>query len=270
MKKIVLGSSWKMHKTLREAEQYIHVLKDNLDLVERFRVFLAVAFPYLLETSKMVAGTSIMITAQNMHWEEKGAYTGEISAAMLEDVGVQMVIVGHPERKAFFNETDYTVNLKLITALKHNLIPLIVVGENREEKECGITEETISRQIKIALHGVEIFTDRPFYIAYEPIWAIGDSGVPADPAYAEKIHAHIRKVLRDLFSNRADEIPIIYGGNVNLKNCTDFLRKENVDGLFLGRSSYDPHAFIEIAQRIDAIEAATNSTLAAPIQQEQR
>jgi triosephosphate isomerase len=251
MKHIYLGTGWKMNKTRQETEQYFLVLRDLLKVEKGLTVFVAVPFPYLWKAKEMADGTSILIGAQNMHWEENGAYTGEVSVQMLVDMGADFVELGHSERRSYFNETDFTVNKKVLSAFEHHLIPLVCVGESLVEKEYGVAQETIARQLKIALHGVDSSSQQTIWIAYEPVWAIGEAGIPATPAYANEMHVFIRKTLSTLFEAEASEkIPILYGGSVNRDNCAAFMQAPHIDGLFIGRAAWDPVSFAEIAQLV--------------------
>lgn len=237
-KKIVAGN-WKMNTVPSETKKLINTLKDKFTNNSCDVVF-CVPFVNLTEALEAVKGTNIEIGAQNMHYEESGAYTGEISASMLADMGVKYVILGHSERRAFFAETDETVNKKTLKALKHNLVPIVCVGETLEQREQGITIDFIRMQIKIALFGVTAEQAKNIVIAYEPVWAIG-TGKTATSQQAEEVCKAIRKVLSEMYGETvANVIRIQYGGSVNGLNATELFSMNNIDGGLVGGASLKP------------------------------
>lgn len=247
MRQIWIGTTWKMNKTLSEAMRYFEYIKKNLPLPDRMRIFLVLPFTLLSQARDILTGTGILLGAQNMHWETAGEFTGEISPLMLADIGVDLVELGHSERRTYFNEDDYSVNKKVLAALAHNLIPLICVGEHLIEKEHGVAKEVVSRQVKIALHGVREEHCERILIAYEPVWAIGKQGIPASAQDADEIQAHIREVLIQAFGpKQGQKVPILYGGSVQLANASSFVMRPNVDGLFIGRAGLEPQSFLDI------------------------
>ena len=248
MKRIWLGSGWKMNKTLEETGDYIHILKNFLSLKKYdFNVFIVPPFTTLHYAGNLIKDSDIFLGAQNMHWESAGSFTGEISPLMLKDCGVTFIELGHSERRANFGETDILVNKKVLSAIDYDLRPLICIGENDYEKQVGVSKETVVRQIKIALYGVPEDKVQEILIAYEPVWAIGDNGIPADPDYANWIHQFIKKEISVLYNEKtASTIPILYGGSVNLKNAQSFVQQPEIDGLFIGRSSWKAEGFIKI------------------------
>jgi L-erythrulose 1-phosphate isomerase len=251
MKNLYIGTSWKMNKTRKETEQYFQVLCELLKGFDGPTIFTAIPFPYIWTAREMTDESSILIGGQNMHWEENGPFTGEVSVQMLVDMGVNFVELGHSERRSYYNETDFTVNKKVLSALEHNIIPLICIGENQAENEYGVGDLTIARQLKIALHGIEANTDKTFWIAYEPVWAIGEKGTPATPDYVGKMHTVIRETLTAKFVPEvAERVPVLYGGSVNLNNCKAFIQAPNVDGIFIGRAAWDAHSFFEIIKLV--------------------
>jgi triosephosphate isomerase len=193
-------------------------------------------------------GSEVLVGAQNMHFAEEGAFTGEISASMLVALGVSHVILGHSERRQYFAETDDTVNRKLITALKHHLVPIVCIGEKEEQRESGMTEQVLCRQISQAIHQIEVTRLRPMVIAYEPIWAIG-TGKTATPAIAAEAHLMIRSEVARLAGRPvADALRILYGGSVKPENAAALLSQPEIDGALVGGASLDPHSFTAIVK----------------------
>ncbi len=234
-----------MNKTPQEAVALINELKPLLVNAEAEVVFCppAVSLAAALEATK---GSNIGIGAQNMYFEESGAFTGEIAPNMLTEMGVKYVILGHSERRQYFAETDETVNKKVLKALEHNLIPIVCVGESLEQREQGITEDLVRLQTKIALRGVPAERAKEVVIAYEPIWAIG-TGRTATNEQAEEVCAAIRKVLKELYGGVAEEIRIQYGGSVKPSNAKEIFGMPNIDGGLVGGASLTKD-FAEIVQ----------------------
>lgn len=224
-----------MNKTPQEAVALINELKPLLANAEAEVVFCppAVSLAAALEATK---GSNIGIGAQNMYFEESGAFTGEIAPNMLTEMGVKYVILGHSERRQYFAETDETVNKKVLKALEHNLIPIVCVGESLEQREQGITEDLVRLQTKIALRSVPAERAKEVVIAYEPIWAIG-TGRTATNEQAEEVCAAIRKVLKELYGGVAEEIRIQYGGSVKPSNAKEIFGMPNIDGGLVGGAS---------------------------------
>lgn len=248
MKPVYLGTNWKMHKTIHESEEYANILKAASEtLPDGFTIFIIPPFLSLPRVSSILSGTRIKVGAQNMHWEPQGAFTGEISPLMLQEIGVEIVEIGHSERRQYFGETDFTVNKKVLSALRHGLTPLVCVGEPALEKSYGVEKEYVLRQVRIALHGVSREDLPNILLAYEPVWSIGESGVPAEPAYAESMHASIKETLSSQFGETAaSNVPVLYGGSVNAENASSFLRQEHIDGLFIGRAAWEANHFLQI------------------------
>ncbi|OGP88976.1 MAG: triose-phosphate isomerase [Deltaproteobacteria bacterium RBG_16_48_10] len=255
MKQVYLGTNWKMHKTIRESEEYANLLKETCDTIpDRFTIFIIPALLSLPRVSEILSGTKIKVGSQNMHWEPQGAYTGEVSPLMLREIGIQIVEIGHSERRQFFGETDYTVNKKVLSALQHGLTPLVCIGEPATEKTYGVEKQYVLRQMLIALKGVSPEDLSKIMLAYEPVWSIGESGVPAEPSYAESMHTGIRKALSDQYGKeRAETVPILYGGSVNSTNAGPFLLRQNIDGLFIGRSAWEVQGFLSIIRNMEKI-----------------
>jgi len=255
MKQIYFGTNWKMHKTIRESEEYAKLLKEASNTIpDRFTLFIIPPFLSLSRVSEILSGSRIRVGAQNMHWEPQGAYTGEVSPLMLREIGIQIAEIGHSERRQYFGETDYTVNKKVLSALRHGLTPLVCVGEPGIEKEYGTGREYVLRQIFISLKDVSPEDLSKIMLAYEPVWSIGESGVPAEPEYAEAMHTWIRRSLADRYGQeKAETVPILYGGSVNPKNAGPFLLRKNVDGLFIGRSAWEIHGFLGIIRDMEKL-----------------
>lgn len=234
-RKIIAGN-WKMNKTPKEAVALVQLLKDKID-TDKVDVALCVPAIDIIPVLDAVKGTKIAVGAQNMYFEDKGAYTGEISADMLAEVGVKYVIIGHSERRQHFSETNENVNKKVLKALEKGLTPIICVGETIEQRNKGITVEFIKIQVKSALQNVSIEQVEKIVMAYEPIWAIG-TGVTATSQQAEEICSVIRNVLEELYDkNVAEKIRIQYGGSVKGSNAKELFDMPNIDGGLIGGAS---------------------------------
>lgn len=255
MKKILLGTNWKMYKTVEEAKAYTEELKCLANDYNKFQFFIIPPYTDLWEIKNQLKNTTILFGAQNMHWESDGAFTGEISPNMLKEIGINIAEIGHSERRQYYNENDYTVNKKVLSALEYEFIPLICLGENLMEKDYGVSEDVISCQLKIALNGVSKQDALKIWIAYEPVWAIGTLGIPAEPSYASKIQTHIRTVLTQLYGKEyASKIHILYGGSVNEDNVVSMIKQPNTDGLFIGRAAWKIETFRKMCEQITALK----------------
>lgn len=243
-KKLIAGN-WKMYKVKDDALEFIY--RVNLDVPSKDVVDTVICAPavYLRDLVKR-EGENLRIGAQNMHYLEEGAYTGEISPNMIKTVGVTYVILGHSERRAYYNETDETVNLKVKAAIAHQLIPIVCVGESLEIREAGTTDAVVREQVIKAYKDVSKEDALKTVVAYEPIWAIG-TGKTATPTQANDTIKAIRGVLRELYNDAADEIRILYGGSVNVKNVEALLSESDIDGALVGGASLDPEAFLFLA-----------------------
>ncbi len=236
-RKTIIAGNWKMNNTPSQTKTFVEELKASIGKVKFCEVVLCVPFVDITNAIKATRGSKISIAAQNMHYAESGAYTGEISAKMLVELGVKYVVLGHSERRQYFGETDKTVNLKTISALEAGLRPIVCIGESLEEREQGVVFETIRRQVKIALLNVSEDQVKKVVIAYEPIWAIG-TGVTATSDQAQEVNASIREVLREMYGARtARAITIQYGGSMNAKNANELLSKPDIDGGLIGGAS---------------------------------
>jgi len=248
MKKLLLGTNWKMNKTLAEGMDYTHALMRVIKKYPQFDFFIIPPYTHLWKIRELIISenASLKLGAQNMHYEDAGQFTGEISPVMLKEIGVNIVELGHSERREYFNETDKTVNLKTLAALRHSFTPLICIGEKLEDKTYGVSKEMLAKQLKIALKNVPSGAIGKFWVAYEPVWAIGVNGIPAKASYVEEIHNFLRSVLIELYGNAGKNIPLLYGGSVNIDNAKDYVHFENLDGLFIGRSAWETDLFEEI------------------------
>jgi triosephosphate isomerase len=243
-----MAGNWKMNMLVAEAEALVNGLKEGLDGTEEVDVVVAPTYTGLYPVAKALKGSSIALAAQNLHWEASGAYTGEISAAMLLDVGCKYVIIGHSERRQYFGETDETVNKRLKAALAAGLVPIVCVGEILEERKSGRTWEVVGGQIREGLAGISRSDAEKLVIAYEPVWAIG-TGEVATPDQAQEIHAQIRGLIGELFDQGiADGLRIQYGGSVKPDNVQGLMDKADVDGALVGGASLKAESFLGIVK----------------------
>lgn len=235
-----------MNKTVEEARSLVFDMSRKLREIEGVEKVLCPPFPALLAASALLQGTEIGLGAQNLHWEEKGAFTGEVAPNMIAEF-CQYVIIGHSERRAYFGETDETVNRKLHAAIRHNLTPIVCVGETEDEYESGRTGEVVRRQISLGLADVDPAKAAGIIVAYEPVWAIG-TGKASSPENANAVLAdHIRPALTDLFGgDTAQAIRIQYGGSVNGSNAAEFFSQPDIDGALVGGASLKVDDFVAI------------------------
>jgi triosephosphate isomerase (TIM) len=248
MRKPLIAANWKMYKTPTETQSFLHTFLPLVKDQTRTEIVIFPPFIDLATALHSVKGSEVHVGAQTMHFAEEGAFTGEISAAMLVALGVTYVILGHSERRQYFRETDDTVNRKLVTALKHHLIPIVCVGEHEEQRESGMTEEVLRRQISQAIHQIDASRLRPMIIAYEPIWAIG-TGKTATPAIAAEAHLMIRsEVSRLVGRDFADGLRILYGGSVKPENAGALCSQPEIDGALVGGASLDPNSLAAIVK----------------------
>jgi triosephosphate isomerase len=243
-----IAGNWKMHKTIDEAVALVTELRELLEGVEDVNVAVCPPFPALMAVRDALEGSAIEVGAQNMHWEEAGAFTGAVSPPMLVDL-VDLVILGHSERRTIFGETDEMVNKKIHAALDHGLKPIVCVGENLEQNEAGETEAFVGEQVRAAFDGVTAEQARSMVVAYEPIWAIG-TGVPAHgPDAARIIGEVVRGSLAELYDDDvAQAIRIQYGGSVKPKNAEEFLGEAEIDGALVGGASLKAEDFAAIVR----------------------
>lgn len=238
-----------MNKLASEAAEYLRQLKAELPASQDYQVFVVMPYTALWKAVETVQDSPILIGAQNMHWADEGPYTGEISPKMLAEIGIHLVELGHSDRRALYNETDQDVNQKVKAALKHRLTPLVCIGERLSEKNFGASADFLSMQLRIALHGLSPAQAELVWVAYEPVWAIGEGAIPADPGYASRMHAHLRSVLIELFGRDSGAcIPLLYGGSVNAHSAADLACQPDIDGLFIGRAGWTAESFLNIIQ----------------------
>lgn len=236
MRKKIIAGNWKMNKTPKEAVELANSLKSNVNSDKSSVVFCVPSID-IIPVVEALKGTKIAVGAQNMYFEDSGAYTGEISAKMLVEAGVEYVIIGHSERRQYFAETDETVNKKVLKAIESKLIPIICVGESLEQREQGITVDLVRLQTKIALKGVSPDDARNLIIAYEPIWAIG-TGRTATSEQAQEVCKAIRDVVAEIYDTSvADAIRVQYGGSVNGANASELFAMPDIDGGLVGGAS---------------------------------
>lgn len=246
MKRFYFGSNLKMYKTIEETVSYLKDLTTLTADIDRNEVelFIIPSYTTLDRATMSVDRTLVKIGAQNMCWEEKGQFTGEISPLMLAEMGIDLVMVGHSERRHVFGETDAEENRKVLSGLEHGMTTLLCIGETADEKKYDLGPEVLRTQLKIGLDGVRIAEHQGrIWIAYEPVWSIGVSGTPASAEYAERMHKEIKKCLRELFGDKADMIPVLYGGSVNPQNAPTLIVQPSIDGLFVGRSAWQAEQF---------------------------
>ncbi len=245
-----IGTSWKMNKVRAEARAFAQTLQDSpVAQTMAAQPFVIPPFPYIADVADILKDTRVKIGAQNMHWEDKGAWTGEVSPLMIKDCGASMVEIGHSERRTHFGETDGTVALKVKAALKHGLVALVCIGETKDEYDKGETQSVLARQTAIALSLVGQLAKDKVLIAYEPVWSIGEGGVPADPDFANAQHVRIKEIAR---KTCGAALPVLYGGSVNPQNCCELAAKSHIDGLFIGRSAWDAGGYIGIVNAVTA------------------
>jgi triosephosphate isomerase len=244
----LLAGNWKMHGTRSEAVALAGALAGSVGRVRGREVAIAPPFTALEPVRAAIAGTDIRLTAQNVHWEPKGAYTGEVAVAMLHEAGCTHVIIGHSERRQYFGETNETVSKRLHACLAGGLVPIVCVGETLEEREAEATTAVIERQIESAFAGVRSDQLAGCVIAYEPVWAIG-TGRTATPGQAQEVHHAIRKQLVGLGSaTTAERVRILYGGSVKPENVDALMAEPDIDGALVGGASLDATAFARIVQ----------------------
>ena len=239
----ILAGNWKMNKTTAEARDLAARLIPLVSGVKDRDIVLAPTFTSLQTVGDAIKGTNMALAAQNLFWEDKGAFTGEISAEMLLDLGCKYVIIGHSERRQYFGETDKTVNKKVRQALNKGLLPIVCVGELLSEREAGKATEVIDRQVTGALKGVTAAEMQKIVVAYEPVWAIG-TGKTATPDQANEIHAFIRNKVKSLYdAGVAEGLRIQYGGSVTPENVSQLMAKPDIDGALVGGASLKPESF---------------------------
>ena len=247
MRKWIVAGNWKMHNTVGESIALAQAIKEGAKGIQNGEVVIAPPFTSLSSVGEAIKGSQVFLAAQNMHYEDKGAFTGEIAPGMLTDLGCTYVLIGHSERRKYFFERDEDINLKVKKALAVGLKPILCVGETEDERVKGVTQVVVEKQIKKALSGVEKIDN--VVIAYEPVWAIG-TGKVATSAQAEEVHSFIRGILKELYGELSQNIRILYGGSVTKENIGELIGMENIDGALVGGASIKPDAFLGIIQQI--------------------
>lgn len=244
MRKPIIAGNWKMHKTIAEALEFVNEVKDRVNN-DKVEAVICAPFTLLKDLKQATKGTNIKIGAQNMHFEEKGAFTGEISPLMLKELDMDYVVIGHSERRQYFNETDETVNKKVLKALEVGIDPILCVGETLEEREAGNTKDVCKVQVEKALENVSKEDLAKVVIAYEPVWAIG-AGKTATSEDANDVIAYIREVVANLYGELANEVRIQYGGSVKPSNVAEIMNQSDIDGALVGGASLEANDYVEL------------------------
>ncbi|WP_079527077.1 triose-phosphate isomerase [Halobacillus hunanensis] len=248
MRKQVIAGNWKMNKTHSEANEFVQATKNEVPSASAVESIVCAPFPFLQKMVEETKGTSLEIGAQNMHFEESGAFTGEVSPVMLKELGVTYVVLGHSERREIFEETDEVVNKKVHAAFNNELTPIVCVGETLEQREADQTMNHVESQVKKALEGLTAEQISNTIIAYEPIWAIG-TGRTATSEQANEVCTHIRKVVGEFASTEAAEaVRIQYGGSVKPANVDELLSQSDIDGALVGGASLEADSFLKLVE----------------------
>ncbi len=249
MRNWIVAGNWKMHNTIAESVSLAQAIKDATTAVKNGEVVVAPPFTALQSVGETLKGTKVMLAAQNMYHEDKGAFTGEVSPLMLKDAGCAYVLVGHSERRKYFNESDEQVNLKVRKALVTGLKPIVCVGETDGERNTGVTEAVVSRQVRKALDGVGVDQMDRLVVAYEPVWAIG-TGKVATPEQADDVHDFIRRLLVEIYGCAGADVRILYGGSVTKDNIAELIAIEDIDGALVGGASLKAEGFLGIIAKM--------------------
>lgn len=252
MKKLYFGSNLKMYKGISDTTAYLKKLEDRTKDLPRDGMELFIIPSYISLPAAVPCTERIRLGAQNVCWEDEGQFTGEISPCMLQEMGINLVMIGHSERRHLFRETDIEENRKVKAALRHGMNVLLCVGETGEQKEYGIAEEVLRTQLKVGFHEVDPQQADHIWVAYEPVWSIGVGGTPARADYAEAIHKVLRTTLFEIFGEPAARIPLLYGGSVNPDNAEELIVQDSIDGLFVGRAAWDADRFDALIRQAKA------------------
>ncbi|MFC0274627.1 triose-phosphate isomerase [Metabacillus herbersteinensis] len=248
MRKPIIAGNWKMHKVMSEAKSFVEEVKSLVPSSEKVDAVVCAPSLFLERLVEITKDTELKIGAQNMHFEESGAFTGEVSPVALKDIGVSYVVLGHSERRELFAETDDSVNKKTLAAFKHGLNPIVCCGETLEEREAGKTNDLVGEQVKKALAGLTEEQANTVVIAYEPIWAIG-TGKSSSAEDANEVCAHIRNVVAEQFSQPiADAVRIQYGGSVKPANIKEYMAQPDIDGALVGGASLEAQSFLQLLE----------------------
>ncbi|MFH1753444.1 MAG: triose-phosphate isomerase [Candidatus Omnitrophota bacterium] len=254
-RRYIIAGNWKMNKTIGEAIELANGLKRELYEVSGLDIVICTPFTALSEVAEVTINSNIALGGQNLFWEAKGAYTGEVSADMLKDAGCEYVIIGHSERRKYFGETNETVNKKISAALKAGLLPIVCVGEVLEEREAGKTFDVVRDHVENSLKDLSKDDMQKITLAYEPVWAIG-TGKTATPEQAEEVHGFIRGLLEKLWGkDTAEAVRIQYGGSVTPENVEGLMSKENIDGALVGGASLKIESFSEMIKKSDLLSS---------------
>jgi triosephosphate isomerase len=241
-----MAGNWKMNKTVSESVELIKILKNMVHYVTNVEILVCPAFTALYAVNNEIKGSNINLGSQNLFWELKGAFTGEISPTMIKDIGCSYAIIGHSERRQYFVETNEIVNRKTKAAFSTTITPIVCVGETLKERESNMTSKVIEKQIRESLFGLTLGQASSLVIAYEPVWAIG-TGKTASPDQAQQIHHFIRKIYEQMYSKDvAYEVRILYGGSVSPDNISDLMKKPDIDGGLVGGASLEAESFIKL------------------------
>ncbi len=254
MRKITIAGNWKMYKTLRDGQELVVALRRELYNIENVEIIVCPPFTSIAYLADALETSNIKVGAQDLYWAEEGAFTGEVSAAMIKDAGCSYVIIGHSERRAYFGETNESVNKKIKAALKHGLTPIVCVGETLTEREAGKTFNVIENQIR---EGFKELSEEDFIkiiVAYEPVWAIG-TGKTATPLQAQEVHKYIRELIQKIYNEEsAANLIIQYGGSVKPDNITELIKQPDVDGALVGGASLDAASFGTIIKKASEVK----------------
>ncbi|MDP8263915.1 MAG: triose-phosphate isomerase [Candidatus Aceula lacicola] len=246
MRKIIIAGNWKLNKTIAEAVELVSEIKSQADGVTNVDIVVCPVFTALSEVNKIVAGSNVGLGAQDLYWEDSGAFTGEVSVPLLKDAGCQYVIIGHSERRQYFGETNETVNSKVKAALAGGLIPIVCVGENLEQREADKAFDVVKDHVENSLKGFSADEMKKIIVAYEPVWAIG-TGKTASPAQAQEIHNFIRSLLKEMHNDEvAESMRIQYGGSVKPENAKELMGQKDIDGALVGGAALKAESFLGI------------------------
>lgn len=251
--KLYMGTNTKMFKTIKDTQEYLDTLQKLTTDINRedIELFVIPSYTSLPKARETIQNQQIKLGAQNMCWQETGQFTGEISPIMLQELNLDLVMIGHSERRHVFGEKDMEENLKVVCALDHGFTALLCVGETNEQKENKISDEILRIQLKTGLKNVTGQMAKSLWIAYEPVWAIGVNGKPASVEYADKKHIVIKECLVEIFGEEiGKDIPVLYGGSVNNQNAKELIKMKNIDGLFIGRSAWNAQNFNELIRAV--------------------
>ncbi|MBD3287433.1 triose-phosphate isomerase [candidate division KSB1 bacterium] len=253
MRRKIIAGNWKMNKTVPEAVDFVRGLMKQASEFINCDIIVGPPYTALAPVSEVIKDSNVKLSAQNVHFEDSGAYTGEVSTGMLESAGCDLVIIGHSERRQYFGDTDELINKKLKKVLSSKLDPIFCIGETLDERKSGRTEQVVERHVKKGLDGISKSDVKRVTIAYEPVWAIG-TGETATPEQAEEVHAFIRKLLKEIYDEEISEgLRIQYGGSVKPSNAKELLKQPDLDGALIGGASLDLNSFTEIIKIADRL-----------------